>query len=136
MLEVFLAIDGNNSIQIKHMRWIADEWSEKVRVGHLTKFDAWTAFNTTVMKTLEYSLLTLTLTETECSKIMAPVISGVLSNMGICRSMARSLVYGPTKNQGLGINKLFTTQGILHVREMTNHIWRKTETGKLLQTSI
>ena len=136
MLGVFLAIDGNNTTHIKHMRRIAEEWADKVRVGHLTRFDAWTAFNTTVMKTLEYPLLALTLTEEECNSIMAPVISGGLSNMGICRAMARSLVYGPLKNQGLGINKLFTTQGILHVRELINHIWRKTETGKLLQTSI
>ena len=53
-----------------------------------------------VLKTLEYPILALTLTEAECSKIMAPVRTGGLSNIGICRSMARSLVYGPTKIKG------------------------------------
>lgn len=105
-------------------------------MGHLTIFDDWTDFNTTVTKTSEYPLLALTLTEEECSKIMALVLSGGLSNMGICRSMARFLLCGPTKNQGLGINKLFTTQRILQVRELINHIWRQTQTGKLSQTSI
>lgn len=93
-----MAIDANNYIQVKHMIRIVDEWSEKVRVGHLGRFDTWTAFNTTVMKTLEYILFALMLTEEVCSKIMAPVLSRELSNMGICRLMARSLVYGPTKN--------------------------------------
>ena len=123
MLGVFLAIDGSNKTQVQHMRRIAEEWSDKVRVGHLTRFDAWTAFNTTVMKTLEYPLLALTLTQEEYNSVMAPVISGGLSNMGICKAMARSLVYGPVKNQGLGINKLFTTHGILHVKELINHMW-------------
>lgn len=50
-------------------------------------------------------LLVLTLTEAECNTIMVPVLSEGLSNMGVFRSMARLLVYGPTKNQGLGINK-------------------------------
>lgn len=36
MLGFFLAIDGNNETQIQHMCQIAEDWSEKVRVGHLT----------------------------------------------------------------------------------------------------
>lgn len=79
------------------------------------------------METLEYPFLTLTLTEAEC--IMAPVLSGGLSNMGFCRSMASALVYGPIQNQELDINKPFTTQSILHIRELVNHIQRKTETS-------
>jgi len=58
------------------MRNVADEWYEKVRVGHLTRFDAWAVFNSTNMKTLEYPLLALTLTESDCTNIMAPVLSG------------------------------------------------------------
>jgi hypothetical protein len=136
MLGVFLAIDGNNKVQIKHMRRVAEEWYEKVRVGHLTRYDAYTALHTTVMKTLEYPLLALTLTEVECNGIMAPVLSGGLPQIGICQSMARALVYAPTKYQGLGINKLYTTQGLGRVRALINHIWRDTDTGKLLRTSL
>ena len=136
MLGVFLAIDGNNKVQIKHMRRVAEEWYEKVRVGHLTRYDAWTALHTTIMKKLDYPLIALTLTEAECNGIMAPVLSGGLSQIGICQSMARALVYAPTKYQGLGINKLYTTQGLGHVRALINHIWRDTDTGKLLRTSL
>ena len=92
-------MDGNNVTQIDHMRRVADEWYEKVRVGHLTRFDAWTAFNTTIMKSLEYPLLALTLTDDECTKIMTPVLKAGWPNMGICRTMARSLVYAPIKTK-------------------------------------
>ena len=56
--------------------------------------------------------------------------------MGICRAMARPLEYGPLKNAGLIINKVFTTQGILHVRELINYIWKQTETWYFYQISI
>lgn len=88
------------------------------------------------MKMFEYPLLALTLAEVECNKIMTPVLNVDLPNMGICSSMTRSLVYIPTKNKGVGINKLYTTQGILHVGEIRNHIGKKTVTGELLHTSI
>ena len=52
MLDVFLVIDGNNATRVKHMQRICEEWFEKARMGHLPRFDAWTAFNSTVMKTV------------------------------------------------------------------------------------
>ena len=88
------------------------------------------------MKTLEYPLLALTLSEAECGSIMAPVLSGGLPNIGVCRSMARSLVYAPLKYQGLDIHKLYTTQGIEHVTALLDHMWMETTTGKLLRNSI
>ena len=56
--------------------------------------------------------------------------------MGTCWPMARTLAYGPTKNKEIGINKLYTTQGLVHIKEMPNYMWWKTDTGKLLHTSI
>lgn len=56
------------------MRRVTDEWYEKVRVGHLTQLDAWTIFNTTIMKSLEYPLLTLMLTNEDCTTTIAPVL--------------------------------------------------------------
>lgn len=86
------------------MTSITEQRSEKVRVGHLISLDAASApFSSTVMKTLKYPLLALILPEAGYSKIMAPVLSGGLSNIDICRSMARSLVYNSTMNKGLGI---------------------------------
>ena len=76
------------------------------------------------------------ITESGCTSIIAHVLSGDLPNMGIYRHIARSLLYTPVKYQGLGINKLYTTQGLMYVMEMTNHIWRRIKTGKLICTSI
>ena len=78
----------------------------KVWVGHLTIYDAWTVFNTTVVKTLKYSTFVLILIELNLNRIMAPV--GGRPNMGIYRKVKNFLVYARVKNQGLGINKLYT----------------------------
>ena len=136
MLGVFLAIDGSNDVQIKHMRRVAEVWYDQIRVGHLSRYDAWSALQSTVMKTLEYPLLALTLTEAECSTIMAPVLTGGLPNIGVSRSMARSLVYAPLKYQGLDIHNLYTTQGLGHIMGLMNHIWQGSPTGNLLRTSL
>lgn len=50
--------------------------------------------------------------------------------------MSRSLVYAPIKNKGMGIHKLYTTQGLVHIRVVIDHIWGQTETGNLLCTSM
>lgn len=92
-------------------------------MGHLTRFDTWTTFTTTVTKTLEYTLLALTLTEKYRNTIMALVLTGG-------RNILRDSVYTPVKHQAIGINKLYITQGVLHINEVLNHIWRRTQTGE------
>jgi len=136
MLGVYLAMDGSNDVQVQQMREVAEKWNEKVRVGHLTRYDAWLALQSTVMKKLEYPLLALTLSENECTKIMAPILTGGLPKIGVSRSMARSLVYAPIKYQGLAIGNLYITQGLVQVKALLDHIWQGTTTGKLLRTSI
>ena len=36
----------------------------------------------------------------------------------------------------MGIHNLYTTQGIGHIQALLGHVWRDTETGKLIRTSI
>ena len=118
------------------MRIKAEVWQDKVRTGHLNQLDAWLALNTTAMNSLEYPLLATTLSIEECTHIMAPILAAGLPNAGMCRNMARSLVYGPSKYQGLDIHNLYTTQGITHLAVLVDHTWRDTETGKLMIISL
>lgn len=86
-LGVWLAPDGNNAEQVSQLRQVAEDWREKIRTGHLTRKDAWDALQMTVLKTLEYPLVALTLTEDECTHIMAPILERGLPAAGICRTM-------------------------------------------------
>ena len=136
MLGVYLSADGTNTTQKKILRQVAEQWREKVRVGTLTKQDAWLALTSIVMKTLEYPLLATTLTQAECTHIMAPILEGGLTKAGICRNMARALVHGPKLYKGLDLHNLYTTQGLVQIQAILNHCWQGTDTGVLLKTSM
>jgi hypothetical protein len=67
------------------------------------------------MKTLEYPLLALTLTERDCTHIMAPILMGELLACGICHDFPCNIVYAPTKFMGLDLHNLYITMGTLRI---------------------
>jgi hypothetical protein len=91
------APDGNRKAQVEYMRKVAVEWSDKLRAGHLTKYEAWTALTTRVMKTLLYAAPALTITNGEANYIMAPILMRGLNALGIQRNLPRAVVYAPLK---------------------------------------
>ena len=60
----------------------------------------------TILKTLEYPLIALTLTEKAFEHIMAPILDGVLSRASIYRHISRAVPYGNHEYQGLGVHNL------------------------------
>ena len=67
---------------------------------------------------------------------MDPILTGELPKMGICRNIARLLVYDPVKHQGFIINKLHTAQGITHIHAILDHMWKVTDKGKLITITM
>jgi hypothetical protein len=59
------------------------------------------------MKSIEYPLLALTLTEKECDFIMAPLLEASLTKSHIQQNFPRDVVYGPTSEKGLGYNNIY-----------------------------
>jgi hypothetical protein len=135
-LGVYLAPDGNNNTAVEHLREKAVEWSNLVLTGHLTANDVRLAMDTTVIKSLEYPLPALTLTEKECKRIMAPVLEVALPQSHVCRTFPRDVVYGPKGMMGLGVNNLYYTQGAQHIATLQQFIDTDTITGDLLRSSI
>ena len=136
MLGVWLAPDGNNKKHVEEMRKNAMAWGAKVRTGAIDRQDAWRTMNMTIMKTLEYPLVALTLTEKECDHIMAPVLAGALPRAGICRNIPRAVLYGNPEYQGLGVHNLYTTMGLHQLQALLDNIWKDTITGRLMRVSL
>ena len=44
--------------------------------------------------------------------------------------------YGDVKAQGLGLKSLYLSQGIQHVTELLDHIWKETTMGTFIQISL
>ena len=89
-LGVRTAPDGNNKQQVEYMWSIAEEWRDKIRTGHLTHYEAWTALTTRVMKTLLYAVPAMNLTKKQSEYIMAPILDEwLLMLMGMQKYMPR-----------------------------------------------
>src|SRR5688572_7483768 len=64
-LGVFLSIDGDNSAKIRKLRNKAEEFADAIRTSKLSHDDAWYALNSTILKTLEYPMIAINLTEAQ-----------------------------------------------------------------------
>ena len=135
-LGVELAPDGNNDAMVASLRQKAEEWGSNVRSGHLNRHEAWLALNSTIMRSLLYPLPALTLTEEQCTKIMAPVIAAGLNCLGVSSKMPRKIVYGNKDEFGLGITNLYHYQGTERIAIINKQVDQNTITGKLIRTTI
>jgi len=88
------------------------------------------------MKTLEYPLQALTMTEKQCATIMKPVLQGALSKTSLSFNFPRKVLYGTKEEGGLNLNSLYITQGISHIQFFQQFFGTNTISGHLLSTSL
>ena len=117
-LGVHLTPDSNMSVQIEHMRAQAIAFGSKIHHRSLHDNDVLTVTSTMIMKTLEYLLSTLTLTERYCTYIMAPIIKAILGKLRIFRNIWRDLLYGPSCFQRFGIKNLHVKIGSMQLSRL------------------
>ena len=110
-LGVYLAPDGKNKKMIETLREKSEKWGNQIRNGNLPQTYAHKVLQTTIRKSIQYPLPALTLTQTECSHIMAPALMARLTSSQIFRKFPRQVVYGSNTEGGLGISNLYTFQG-------------------------
>ena len=98
--------------------------------------ETWYALTTTVMQTLEYPLLALTLSARDCLYIMAPILSRGLPACSICCNFPHDIIYAPLKFQGVGLKNPFITMGLLHMATIVEEGQAPSITGSLICASI
>lgn len=135
-LGVYLAPDGNNRKMIREMRKKAITWSNYIKTGHLQRETAWQSVETTILKSLLYPVPALTLSEQECTSIMAPVLAIGLPASSMNRNYPRKVLYGPINEGGMGLTNLYWSQGLSHIAIIAEHLGKETLTGDLIITSL
>jgi hypothetical protein len=135
-LGVFLAMDGNNRQQIIKMQKKAMEFAEQVRIGRVTREEAWYAVNSTIMKTLEYPMEAINLTKKDWEEIMLPIWKYSLSKSGINEKFPRDFVYMSSSHLGLGVPHPWYTQNILQLHTLITQCNQKSITGELINASM
>lgn len=131
-LGVILAPDGNNKDAIEDLWKKTEKWRDYIMTGHLDCTEAWLALESTILKTIQYPMLALTLTEEECNYIMAPVLQVALPKTAISQNFLRKTLYAPVEEGGLGKQNLYTYQGTSQISLLHDHLALNTMTGELL----
>jgi hypothetical protein len=127
--------DGKETDNVKIFHDKTSSLADHVRTGHLRPDDAWHALKSTILKGIEYSLMSTCLTAQQCRHIMSPALMAGLPASKIQPRLPRDLVYGPISAQGLGIPFIHTTQTLKHILACLRHAHHDTLTGQLLRSS-
>jgi hypothetical protein len=75
-------MDGNNMEETQYLWQKAVDFADCVRTGFLSRQDATYALHRTIMKTLEYPMVTTTMDKLQWDYIMAPILQATLPRMG------------------------------------------------------
>ena len=136
MVGVFLSPDGKQTEQLTQLKLKAQKWAAFVKCGRLDYVSTWIALRTTILKTIEYPLAATTLTKKQCIAVMEPILKSALPRSNMVHNFARSVLYGPTQYQGMGLHDPYVTQGIRHVKDIVDQLWKKSISGRLIQMNV
>ena len=106
---------------------------ELICTGHMDRHEAWTALTAVALKSIEYGLPALTLSEKDCTKIMWPLLQGYLPESGLNQHFPQDVLYGTVDKHGVSSKNIFLTQRINHICSVVTHLWQKTMTVHLIQ---
>ena len=124
MLGLWMSPAKKNTKMISSLRLAAVNWAAKLRLGRSSQAEAWKALNTTISRKLMYPLPALTLTEKECTSIMAPVIRAALPKAGISSCISSVERHAP-RSLGLDVPNLYTAMGTARTSLLLEHCWQK-----------
>jgi hypothetical protein len=136
-LGVRLAPDGNMQAQYGAMMEQIEKWAEGTRTRKIPRHMAWTAFTTHLWPKLSYALPATTLTKAQGSQMDSTIAATLLPAMGINRHLPKALVHGSRERGGLGIPRVYTTQGAEAVSRVVRFgLGEQHLNGELLQASL
>ena len=128
-------MDGNNSEQIRQLRKKGITFASQIRTSSLSHNESWHAFQTTILKTLEYPMEAINLSKQEWDYIMTPILQATLPKAGIVRTFPRSILYASKKFSGLGILHPYYHQQIKHLHTCLEQSVIKSITKNLIHTN-
>ena len=70
---VVIYLSGDMSYEIQHLSGKISKWINAIKQRILSAYDTILCINTTIMRTIEYPLLTTAFYETECNRLVKPI---------------------------------------------------------------
>ena len=128
--------DGESRHQVQKLVEMAEEEANRLVHSKLSQTECKLALTHTIMPRLTYPLTATTISKVDSKKILRPLLDICLPKMGLVKTLGYDYIHGSTKLQGLGIPELYHVSFGSQIEQLIQHLWRKTQTGKLIEMEI
>lgn len=135
-LGVYLAANGDETAQKKHLESKVNEWCNKISRGNLHPEYILEALRSTIGRTLAYPCAVTTFTQKQCDEITKDLRRRILPLLGYNCHIPRCIVHANREDGGLGFPDLYAEQLAQRAKMIVEHGTAKTTTGRLIRTSL
>eukprot|EP00957_Ditylum_brightwellii_P022590 1703928-Ditylum_brightwellii.AAC.1 len=136
ILGMWMSPGDDSKVQVGKLEEITKQWADKVRSEHIKVGNVWHYYQTTIQKSLEYPLLTTTVSERDCRRIECPAVQVSLKASTLPSNYQQNVFYGSPKYLGQGASRIHAIQGIKHSHAIMDHRNLDTINGKELRANI
>ncbi len=131
-LGVWLAPNGDDSAQVKHLRSLATEVSSTLILSQLKQTEAYLAYKLCWIPTVSYSLSTTAIAQADLISIQAPATQSFLRKIWFNKHHPPAAAFGPIALGGLELRDLYIEQGIARIKSLLSHVYNSTGVMMLL----
>ena len=131
-----MAPNGQQDTQFKQLLQKSNTWSSNIRASYLTGNDAIQTLKTTISKTIDYTLLALSLSKAQAKALLDKPLNSILPKSCMNRKFPRRAIYASEGLLGIAIPDVYNSQVAAHTDMLIRHGCRDTPTGHFLRTSL
>ena len=113
-----------------------DKTSHLITSYGLSQSTSRRAYNSVFKPAVEYVLTSSYMMKEELDKAQAKSTRSFLQAMGYNPHFPRTAAYAPKEIGGIGLNRLYTKQGIRNVSQLMKHIRARTSVGDLFLIAL
>jgi len=126
----------NQTKQKKELIKKCEAWVQRVAASFLRGHEKLLAYDSVLLRQLEYRLAASCLTKKDCDEIMKTYIPVLCHGYHIHRNFNRELVCASEKYGGLNVLHLYDVMGTIKTKFLIKHLRLNDKTGKLLRISM
>ena len=107
-------------------------FATQIKNAKCNKTSCLNKFNTSIIPTLSYRMISTQFTEQQWNKAIRPAIQATRNTAGMAKNISHAILHGPLDYQGIGVKNPYFLQGFIHIIAFLNKGACNSSTGELL----